>query len=137
MLSQMTLGKGVCAYAATLAEEVERLEQNMHLLYEQNMGATAIGTGINSDPEYPSLCVEHLRKVTGLPMVIASNMIEATNDTGAFIMNSSAMKRLAAKLSKICNDLRLLSRALVADFTRLTSHRCSPVRRLCPARSTP
>ncbi|MDY3979057.1 MAG: aspartate ammonia-lyase [Tidjanibacter sp.] len=105
----MTLGQEFAAYAATLAEEVERLEQNMHLLYEQNMGATAIGTGINSDPEYPSLCVEHLRKVTGLPMVIASNMIEATNDTGAFIMNSSAMKRLAAKLSKICNDLRLLS----------------------------
>jgi len=105
----MTLGQEFAAYAATLTEEIERLEQNMHLLYEQNMGATAIGTGINSDPDYPKLCQEHLCKVTGLPMVISANMIEATNDTGAFVMNSSAMKRLAVKLSKICNDLRLLS----------------------------
>lgn len=105
----MTLGQEFDAYAVNLSEEIERLEQNMHLLYEQNMGATAIGTGINSDPDYPKLCTGHLRKITGMPMVIAKNMIEATNDTGAFIMNSSAMKRLAVKLSKICNDLRLMS----------------------------
>ena len=79
------------------------------LFYEMNMGATAIGTGINADPDYPAICEKYLREITGLPMVVASNMIEATNDTGAFVMNSSALKRLAVKLSKICNDLRLLS----------------------------
>ncbi|MDD5678217.1 MAG: aspartate ammonia-lyase [Kiritimatiellae bacterium] len=105
----MTLGQEFEAYAANLSEEIERLEQNMKLLYEQNMGATAIGTGINADPDYPELCAKYLREVTGLPMVVSINMIEATNDTGSFVMNSSAMKRLAVKLSKICNDLRLLS----------------------------
>ena len=105
----MTLGQEFAAYAATLAEEIDRLEQTKVLLYEQNMGATAIGTGINSDPDYPALCCKHLAEVTGLPMVVSPNMIEATNDTGAFVMNSSEMKRLAVKLSKICNDLRLMS----------------------------
>ena len=105
----MTLGQEFEAYAATLSEEVDRLEQNLKLFLEVNMGATAIGTGINADPDYSPLCIKHLREITGLPVVAASNMIEATNDTGAFIMNSSALKRLAVKLSKICNDLRLLS----------------------------
>lgn len=105
----MTLGQEFEAYAATLAEEVDRLKSNMRLFYEINMGATAIGTGINADPDYAELCTEHLRRITGLPLVKAANMIEATSDTGAFIMNSSALKRLAVKLSKICNDLRLLS----------------------------
>lgn len=105
----VTLGQEFAAYAATLTEEVERLDENKVLLYEQNMGATAIGTGINADPDYPVLCCKYLCEVTGLPMVVSPNMIEATNDTGAFVMNSSAMKRLAVKLSKICNDLRLMS----------------------------
>ncbi len=105
----MTLGQEFEAYAATLTEEIARLESNMTLFYEINMGATAIGTGINADPDYAALCTKHLREVTGLPLVEATNMIEATSDTGAYIMNSSAQKRLAMKLSKICNDLRLLS----------------------------
>ena len=105
----MTLGQEFEAYAANLSEEIDRLEQNVNLFLEVNMGATAIGTGINADPDYSPLCIKHLREVTGMPIVIASNMIEATNDTGAFVMYSSAVKRLAVKLSKICNDLRLLS----------------------------
>lgn len=105
----MTLGQEFEAYAANLTEEIARLESNMKLFYEINMGATAIGTGINADPDYAKLCTKCLREVTGLPLVKASNMIEATSDTGAFIMNSSTQKRLAVKLSKICNDLRLLS----------------------------
>ena len=105
----MTLGQEFEAYAANLAEEVDRLKQNLKLFLEVNMGATAIGTGINADPDYSPLCIKYLREITGLPLVAASNMIEATNDTGAFIMNSSALKRMAVKLSKICNDLRLLS----------------------------
>lgn len=105
----MTLGQEFDAYAATLTEEIDRLESNMKLLYEINMGATAIGTGINADPEYAGLCTKHLSEVTGLPLEKAPDMIEATNDTGAYIMNSSALKRLAVKLSKICNDLRLMA----------------------------
>ena len=105
----MTFGQEFEAYAATLTEEIDRLKTNMRLFYEINMGATAIGTGINADPDYAELCTKHLREITGLPLTKAANMIEATSDTGAFIMNSSALKRLAVKLSKICNDLRLLS----------------------------
>ena len=105
----MTLGQEFEAYAATLTEEIDRLESNMHLFYEINMGATAIGTGINADPDYAALCTKHLCQITGLPLRESSNLVEATSDTGAFIMNSSALKRLAVKLSKICNDLRLLS----------------------------
>ena len=105
----MTLGQEFEAYAANLAEEIDRIEQNYRLFLEVNIGATAIGTGINADPDYMPLCIRYLREISGLPLVAATNLIEATNDTGAFIMNSSALKRLATKMSKICNDLRLLS----------------------------
>ncbi len=105
----MTLGQEFEAYAVTLGEEVQRLEQNAKLFLEVNMGATAIGTGINSHPDYSVKVVKNLREVTGLNIVLAENLVEATQDTGAFIMYSSAVKRLAVKLSKISNDLRLLS----------------------------
>ena len=68
-----------------------------------------IGTGINSDPEYPGHVIQHLKKIAGLDVVLASNLAEATQDTGALILYSSAVQHLAVKLSKICNDLRLLS----------------------------
>ncbi len=105
----MTLGQEFEAYAVTLAEEIDRLEQNSKLFYEINMGATAIGTGINSDPDYTPLVTKHLAAISGMPLVKALNLVEATQDTGAFVIYSSAVKRLAVKLSKISNDLRLLS----------------------------
>ncbi len=105
----MTLGQEMEAYAVTLSEEVERLNQNAALFLEVNMGATAIGTGINSEPGYAEKVIRHLRNITGLDITLASNLVEATQDTGSFVMYSSAVKRLAVKLSKICNDLRLLS----------------------------
>ncbi len=105
----MTLGQEFEAYAVTLGEEIERLNQNAKLFLEINMGATAIGTGINTVPGYAELVVKYLRKITGLKLVLSSNLVEETQDTGAFVMYSSAVKRLAVKLSKICNDLRLLS----------------------------
>lgn len=105
----MTLGQGFEAYAVTLEEEINRLEENAKLFLEVNMGATAIGTGINADPDYGQKCIDHLKEITGLNVVLAKNLVEATQDTGAFVIYSSAVKRLAVKLSKICNDLRLLS----------------------------
>ena len=105
----MTLGQEFNAYATNLSEEIPRLEQNVNLFLEVNMGATAIGTGITAKPEYSALCIKYLAEVSQLPVVAATDFIEATNDTGAFVMYSSAVKRLAVKLSKICNDLRLLS----------------------------
>ncbi|KGO89504.1 aspartate ammonia-lyase [Flavobacterium suncheonense] len=105
----MTLGQEFEAFAATLDEEVDRLTQNSNLMLETNMGATAIGTGINAAPGYAKLCAENLATVTGLAIFSAPNLIEATPDTGAYVIYSSALKRMAIKMSKICNDLRLLS----------------------------
>ncbi len=105
----MTLGQTFGAYATTLEEEIFRLNDNAGLLEEINMGGTAIGTGINAEPEYSEKVTWHLRQITGLDLKLAPNLVEATQDTGAFVMYSSVVKRLAVKLSKICNDLRLLS----------------------------
>ena len=105
----MTLGQSFAAYADSLKHEIKRLEENARLFLEMNMGATAIGTGITADPDYASKVTRHLREVSGLDLALAGNLVEATSDTGPFIMYSSAIKRLAVKLSKICNDLRLLS----------------------------
>ncbi len=105
----MTLGQEFESYAASLELEIEQIECAEKNLHTINMGATAIGTGINSDPEYPAKVTAHLSKISGFDLKLAKNLIAATNDTSDFVTYSSELKRLATKLSKICNDLRLLS----------------------------
>ena len=105
----MTLGQEFTAFGETLAGEVRALEAIQRVLCEVNMGATAIGTGLNAPAGYAEKCTAHLANVTGLPIYLASDLIEATQDTQAFVLYSSCMKSLAIKLSKVCNDLRLLS----------------------------
>jgi len=106
----MTLGQEFEAFAATLEGEVHALDRvQVNVLCETNMGATAIGTGLNAPPGYAAKCTAHLAAVTGMPIHLAPDLIEATQDTQAFVLYSSCMKSLAIKLSKICNDLRLLS----------------------------
>ena len=105
----MTLGQEFTAFGVTLGEEQRHLDSARDLLLELNLGATAIGTGLNTPPGYSALAVSLLAQVTGRPCVPAPNLIEATSDTGAYVMAHAALKRLAVKLSKICNDLRLLS----------------------------
>lgn len=105
----MTVGQEFGAFATTLQEEIARLNQMAELFLIINMGATAIGTGINTEPEYAELSVKYLREISGMNFRNAENLIEATPDTGAMVMYSSAMKRMAIKLSTTCNDLRLLS----------------------------
>jgi aspartate ammonia-lyase len=133
----MTLGQEFEAWAVTLDEEVKRIEQNARLFLEINMGATAIGTGINADPEYSGLVVNHLREIAGLNFVLASNLVEATQDTGAFIMFSSAIKRLAVKLSKISNDLRLLSSGPRAGFGEINLPPMQPGSSIMPGKVNP
>lgn len=133
----MTLGQEFGAYAFTLGEEVERLNQNARLFLEVNMGATAIGTGINSEPGYSDLVVKHLRRITGLDIVLASNLVEATQDTGAFVMYSSAVKRLAVKLSKICNDLRLLSSGPRTGISEINLPPMQPGSSIMPGKVNP
>ncbi len=105
----MTLGQEFEAFAVTTGEDIARLQETSRLLLEINLGGTAIGTGINADPRYPRLAVEELRAITGLDLRLAANLVEASFDTGAFVMFSGVLKRTAVKLSKMCNDLRLLS----------------------------
>jgi aspartate ammonia-lyase len=106
----MTLGQEFRAFATTLTEDLNRLRSLApELLTEVNLGGTAIGTGINADPGYQHLAVERLAIISGQPLVPAADLIEATSDMGAFVLFSGMLKRTAVKLSKICNDLRLLS----------------------------
>jgi len=105
----MTLGQEFEAFAETLAGEIKALDTVQGVLCETNMGATAIGTGLNAPVGYAEKCTRHLALVSGLPIRLAENLIEATQDTQAFVLYSSCMKSLAIKLSKVCNDLRLLS----------------------------
>ena len=133
----MTLGQSFEAYAVTLEEEVERLNENARLFLEVNMGGTAIGTGINAEPGYSERVIQHLRRVTGMNMVLASNLVEATQDTGAFVMYSSAVKRLAVKLSKISNDLRLLSSGPRAGFNEINLPPIQPGSTIMPGKVNP
>jgi aspartate ammonia-lyase len=105
----MRLGSEFRAFAVTIGEDIERLKEFAALLREVNLGGTAIGTGINSPAGYPESVIRHLAEISGVPMVTAADLIEATSDLGAFVTFSSVLKRIAVKLSKMCNDLRLLN----------------------------
>jgi len=115
----MTVGQEFAAWAATLVEEQARILDSRALLREINLGATAIGTGITALPPYHDSVCRHLADVTGLPIVGATNLVEATSDTGVFVQLSGVLKRTAVKVSKICNDLRLLSSGPQAGFGEL------------------
>ncbi len=105
----MTLGQEFDAYAATLEKEIDALKQSAMQCLEINMGATAVGTGLNAIPGYAELCASNLTRLTKYNFTAAKNLVEATSNTGGFIAYSSALKKLAIKLSKMCNDLRILT----------------------------
>jgi len=112
----MTLGQEFTGFAHTLAEDYDRLSEAIPWLNEINLGATAIGTGITADPRYAEAVRRHLVALTGIAMETAPDLIEATSDAGVFMTLSGILKRAAVKLSKICNDLRLLSSGPQAGF---------------------
>lgn len=105
----MTLGQSFGAFASAMKHELFRLEAAAQEFLYINMGATAIGTGITAEPGYAELCTENIKKITGLDIKLSENLIEATHDTSCMVGYSSALKQIAIRLSKICNDLRLLS----------------------------
>ncbi|MBI5279542.1 MAG: aspartate ammonia-lyase [Burkholderiales bacterium] len=112
----MTLGQEFSTYAVMLEEDEARLREARALIQEVNLGATAIGTGINAPHGYAELACRLLAEDSGIPVVKAHNLVEATQDTGAFVQLSGVLKRVATKLSKTCNDLRLLSSGPQAGF---------------------
>jgi len=115
----MTLGQEFSTYAVMLGEDEERLKEAALLIREMNLGATAIGTGINAHPDYAPLVCRKLAEISGIPVVTAPNLIEATQDCGSFVQLSGVLKRVAVKLSKVCNDLRLLSSGPRAGFNEI------------------
>ncbi len=115
----MTLGQEFSTYAVMLAEDAERLQEAARLVTEINLGGTAIGTGLNAHPRYAALVCEKLSAITGFQLSTAGNLVEATQDVGAFVQVSGVLKRTALKLSKICNDLRLLSSGPRAGFNEI------------------
>jgi aspartate ammonia-lyase len=112
----MTLGQEFGGFSTTLQEDRDRLEETIPWLCEVNLGATAIGTGITADPRYADAVRRQLADISGLPIATAPDLVEATSDTGVFMTLSGLLKRTAVKLSKICNDLRLLSSGPQAGF---------------------
>jgi aspartate ammonia-lyase len=116
----MTLGQEFSTYAVMLGEDESRLAEAAGLIREINLGATAIGTGINAHPGYAPLVTRRLSEVSGIAFVSSPNLIEATQDAGAFVQLSGVLKRIAVKLSKTCNDLRLLSSGPRAGIGEIT-----------------
>jgi aspartate ammonia-lyase len=133
----MTLGQEFTAFAHTILEDVDRLGEAQALIREINMGATAIGTGINTPPGYAASVREHLSAITGIPLITAPDLVEATADTGVFVQLSGVLKRCAVKLSKICNDLRLLSSGPRAGLGEINLPAVQPGSSIMPGKVNP
>jgi aspartate ammonia-lyase len=133
----MTLGQEFHAFAESLDNEIFALERIETVLYEVNMGGTAIGTGLNAPAGYAQRCADHLAQVTGKPIRLAVDLVEATQDTQPFVLFSSALKSLAIKLSKICNDLRLLSSGPRAGLSEINLPPMQPGSSIMPGKVNP
>ncbi|HDV7283404.1 TPA: aspartate ammonia-lyase [Mannheimia haemolytica] len=133
----MTLGQEFKAFAVLLDEEVRNLKRTAELLLEVNLGATAIGTGLNTPEGYSTLAVKYLAEVTQLPCSLSENLIEATSDCGAYVMVHGALKRTAVKLSKVCNDLRLLSSGPRAGLNEINLPELQAGSSIMPAKVNP
>lgn len=133
----MTLGQSFRAFSTSLKNEIDRLHVCSEPFRTVNMGGTAIGTGLNADDGYRINVVKHLRDVTQRDIVLADDLIEATHDTGSLVMYSSALKQLAVKLSKICNDLRLLSSGPRAGLNEINLPAMQPGSSIMPGKVNP
>ena len=133
----MSLGQEFQSYATTLNEDVDRIAHLSELLTEVNLGGTAIGTGINAHHEFGEISVAALLELSGFPMVLASDLIEASSDMGAFVLFSSMLKRLSIKLSKIANDLRLLSMGPRAGLGEINLPAQQPGSSIMPGKINP
>ncbi len=133
----MTLGQEFGAYAVTLEAETKRICHNADSMLKINMGGTAIGTGLNAPEGYANLVTEYLRDISGLNVVLAEDLVEATQNTGSFVMFSSALKSVAVKLSKISNDLRLLSSGPRAGLNEINLPPVQPGSSIMPGKVNP
>lgn len=133
----MTLGREFKTFAVMISEDIQRVLAARKLILEINLGGTAIGTGINSHPNYPKLVEKKLREVTGYDYTVAEDLIEATQDTGAYVQISGVLKRVATKLSKVCNDLRLLSSGPRCGLNEINLPKMQPGSSIMPGKVNP
>jgi len=133
----MTLGQSFGAYRYAMKHELSRLEKAAKELLFINMGATAIGTGITSEPGYAEACIKHIREITGWDIRLAEDLVEATNDTSSMVFYASALKMIAIRLSKICNDLRILSSGPRAGLAEINLPPKQPGSSIMPGKVNP
>jgi aspartate ammonia-lyase len=133
----MSLGDELHGFGTTIGEEIQRIQESIALLTEVNLGATAIGTSVNAPEGYPQLATKHLGKITGIDFKLASDLVEATSDTGVFVQLSGVLKRTAVKLTKICNDLRLLSSGPRCGLNEINLPRLQPGSSIMPGKVNP
>ncbi|GAA5317196.1 MAG: aspartate ammonia-lyase [Candidatus Pelagadaptatus aseana] len=133
----MTLGMEFGAFATAIAEDAHQLDHTANLLLDINLGATAIGTGINTPAGYCNRAIHHLSEVSQLPVRLAENLVEATWDTGDFVQLSGTLKRFATKISKICNDLRLLSSGPLCGLGEINLPKMQPGSSIMPGKVNP
>jgi len=133
----MTLGQEFEAFARSLEDEIDALQRVETVLHEVNMGGTAIGTGLNAPEGFSESCAKHLAEITGMPIRLAQNLVEATQDTQAFVLYSSVLKSLSIKASKICNDLRLLSSGPRAGLHEINLPPMQPGSSIMPGKVNP
>ena len=133
----MTLGQEFHSFAATLAADLTYLERNIDQMYEMNLGGTAIGTSICADTSFADEAVRALSELTGLPMRSPNDFIEASSSTSSFLLFSNILRRIAIKISKICNDLRLLSSGPRCGLNEINLPAVAPGSSIMPGKINP
>ena len=133
----MSLGQEFHGWGTTMGEEVQRIAEVRQFLHEINLGATAIGTTVTAAPGYPELATQHLSTLTGLTFILAGDLIEATSDTGAYVLLSGVLKRTSSKLTKICNDIRLLASGPRCGFNEISLPQLQPGSSIMPGKVNP
>ena len=133
----MSLGSEFHGWGTTIAEEAKRIDRIRDLLHTVNLGATAIGTTVTAAPGYPELATKYLAQVTGIPFTLATDLIEATSDTGDYLLLSGVLKHTAAKLTKICNDIRLLASGPRCGLAEISLPQLQPGSSIMPGKVNP
>jgi len=133
----MSLGQEFHGWGTTIGEEVQRISEVRQFLHEINLGATAIGTMVTAAPGYPELATRYLSEITGTQFILAGDLVEATSDTGAYVLLSGVLKRTSSKLTKICNDLRLLASGPRCGFNEINLPQMQPGSSIMPGKVNP
>src|SRR5262249_57535864 len=133
----MSLGSEFRGWGTTIGEEGERIGDVRKILQGVNLGATAIGATVTAAPGYPALATKHLSDITGIKFTLAEDLIEATSDTGDYVLLSGVLKHTAVKLTKICNDIRMLASGPRCGFNELNLPERQPGSSIMPGKVNP